>query len=481
MTVRPETGIIAGVTITASFDMLRSLPKLLDWIVWPLAVVYTCTVPVSTSYALRGDRSLFIFIMGIVTLSLAGLLGLKLFVDFQTQNKVVIERFIFFKDLLLIAAIYLIISIGSTVFTEDPNSLDFAIQKLTIFGGMLVNTILLPIVYGGKKQVEILVRSYVGFALFMCAIFTGIFVMTGGSFDRYLYNDVGAAYGLPDWLGIAFDPNLMMFGVGFAIVLFLVYYYDRYKQINRQQWLKIAGISLPIVFFVLVINSRTAAMSMAIGMLGWFLIKMKYQKKLRQVLTFAIVMLTCFHFYTSFAVNPGVSTSSSSAPKNEVYNDLTAGREESNEDRLMRIEAIFQEWLARDKTIVLGYGYSMEAVGGKDPHNIYLSHLYGTGLLGFLAFGALIGRSFQKFANLEKNLKTSTIMILVYICIGGLTYWHIKTFWVPLMLYLAINIANYEDIQNSLQKLEDEIFASIPKVDRRSTGSKAAFKKYKKW
>jgi hypothetical protein len=121
--------------------------------------------------------------------------------------------------------------------------------------------------------------------------------------------------------------------------------------------------------------------------------------------------------------------------KSEIYTNITEGREISNEDRMFRLVYSYELWLSNIKSIIIGRGYGIEILEF-DPHNIYLTHLYSNGVMGFLAFAAFIVS--MKVYGRKLTAKEDGVinLSLLYIAIGAATYWHNKSMWVIFLLCL---------------------------------------------
>jgi O-antigen ligase len=244
------------------------------------------------------------------------------------------------------------------------------------------------------------------------------------SFNRYDYNNFGAVFGLPEELGLAFDPNIMLFGFMYGLICIFSYYSSEKLPKQRVLKLGILGLAALTIGLLALMFSRTTAIALTVT-ITVYLVR-RYYRDYRMWLVVAVL---------TFFVIVSLPELTNFVNKSEIYTNITEGREISNEDRLFRLVYSYELWLSNLKSIIIGRGYGIEILEF-DPHNIYLTHLYSNGVVGFMAFAAFIvaiklyGRGLTAKENGVINLS------LLYIGIGAATYWHNKSMWVIFLLCL---------------------------------------------
>jgi O-antigen ligase len=397
------------------------MPKLIEnlkKITFAVLMLYVVTVPISSSALAVDDNPLFQKIVNALTLATTALILSCVFMQGQQDpQSIKTEPYLF-----ITATLYLSMCLGSALFAE--HDLEHCLGRVVTLFCFMNNAFWPHILYPQRKHLNYLTGGIIISTLGMSLVYSYMAVANNFSFNRYDYNNFGEIFGLPEELGLAFDPNIMLFGFMYGLICLLSHYSG--EKLPKQAVLKMVVFGLGILMIGLLglMFSRTTAIALTVT-IGIYLVR-RYFQDYRLWIIVAVLL-----FFTIVSL-PEITNF---VNKSEIYTNITDGREISNEDRMFRLVYSYELWLSNLKSIIIGRGYGIEILEF-DPHNIYLTHLYSNGIIGFSAFAAFIaaiklyGRGLTAKENGVINLS------LLYIAIGAATYWHNKSMWVIFLLCL---------------------------------------------
>jgi len=220
------------------------------------------------------------------------------------------------------------------------------------------------------------------------------------------------------------DPNILAFGL-----LMTVFPLIWFSQSSKRQWLWNLPLAILFCVAVLLTKSRTAIVAFGSSVviasclqLTRGLIRGNDKRIISAILVFLL-------FVGMLAVGAILVPQEFS----QFYARLVSAP--LDEGRLARMEFAINGWQYSLKTVFFGQGYYY-ATKTVDPHNLFLEYLYGSGIVGLLAFIQFIMAVVYFIAKSIKKPMARFIAdrLLWYILVAGLTYWHTKTFWVPILL-----------------------------------------------
>jgi O-antigen ligase len=385
--------------------------------------LYVVTVPISSSAAPVGEDPLFQKGINIVTVLTTLLLLACVFFQWQQDQKTNQQNLRTEPYLVFAAVMYFVICLGSAVFAEKH--LDHCLSRVFTLFCFLNNTFWPHIIFAKNKYLKALNIAIIIASVFLASVYCSIALMNNFSFNRYDYNDIGKAFNLPVELGLNFDPNIMLFGFMYGLItIFSLYSKEKLPSFIPLQ-MGVFGISFLMLALLGLMFSRTTAIALSITILFYFI-----RRYLRDYRFWIVIGVLVFFLIVSA---PEISEF---VGNSEIYTNLTEGREISNDDRIFRLESAVSIWLSDLKNIVIGRGYGIEIILDVDPHNIYLTHLHSSGIVGFGAFMAFIFAMKYYGKNLTSRENAVLDMSYLYIAIGATTYWHNKSMWVIFLLCL---------------------------------------------
>jgi O-antigen ligase len=392
--------------------------EILKKFTFAILLLYVVTVPVSSSYLGVDESPLFQKVINALTLLTTGCILSCVFVQgYRNPDSIKTEPY-----LIVTATLYLSMCLGSAMFAE--HDIEHCLGRVVTLFCFLNNAFWPHVLFPKRKHLNYLTGGIIISTLGLALVYSYMAFLNNFSFNRYDYNNVGAVLGLPEELGLAFDPNIMLFGFMYGLICIFSYYSSEKLPKQRVVRLGIFGLAALMLGLLSLMFSRTTAIALTVT-IAIYLIR-RYYRDYRMWLVVAVVM---------FLAIVSLPELSAFVNKSEIYTNITEGREISNEDRLFRLVYSYELWLSNLKSIIIGRGYGIEILEF-DPHNIYLTHLYSNGVVGFMAFAAFIvaiklyGRGLTARENGVINLS------LLYIAIGAATYWHNKSMWVIFLLCL---------------------------------------------
>jgi hypothetical protein len=385
--------------------------------------LYVVTVPVSSSAAAVGEDPLFQKGINILTVLTTLLMLACVFFQWRQDQKTNQQNLRTEPYLVFAAVMYFVICLGSAVFAEKH--LDHCLSRVFTLFCFLNNAFWPHIIFAKDKYLKILNGAIIIASVLLAGIYCSIALLNNFSFNRYDYNDMGKAFGLSAELGLNFDPNIMLFGFMYGLItIFSLYSSEKLPSFVPLR-MGVFGIGFLMLALLGLMFSRTTALALSFTILFYFV--RRYLRDYRFWVVIAILVF--FLIVSSPEINEFVG-------KSEIYTNLTEGREISNDDRLFRLESAVSIWLSDLKNILIGRGYGIEIILDVDPHNIYLTHLHSSGIVGFSAFAAFIFAMKYYGKNLTSRENAVLDMSYLYIAIGAATYWHNKSMWVIFLLCL---------------------------------------------
>jgi O-antigen ligase len=402
------------------------MPKFLEnfkRFTFAVLTLYVVTVPVSSSAAAVGEDPLFQKGINILTVLTTLLILACVFFQWQQDQRNNQQTLKTEPYLVIAAVMYFMICLGSAVFAEKH--LEHCLSRVFTLFCFLNNAFWPHIIFAKDKYLKFLNGAIITASVFLAGIYCSIALLNNFSFNRYDYNDMGKAFGLPAEWGLNFDPNIMLFGFMYGLITIFSFYSSEKLPTAVPLKMGIFGIGILMVGLLGLMFSRTTAIALSFTILFYFV--RRYFRDYRFWIVIAILVF--FLIVSSPEINEFVG-------KSEIYTNLTEGREISNDDRLFRLESAISIWLSDLKNIVIGRGYGIEIILDVDPHNIYLTHLHSSGVVGFGAFAAFIFA--MKYYGKSLTLRENAVldMSYLYIAIGAATYWHNKSMWVIFLLCL---------------------------------------------
>jgi hypothetical protein len=385
--------------------------------------LYVVTVPVSSSAAAVGEDPLFQKGINILTVLTTLLMLACVFFQWQQDQKTNQQNLRTEPYLVFAAVMYFVICLGSAIFAEKH--LDHCLSRVFTLFCFLNNAFWPHIIFAKDKYLKFLNEAIIVASVFFAGTFCSIALLNNFSFNRYDYNDMGKAFGLPPELGLNFDPNIMLFGFMYGLITIFSLYSSEKLPTFVPLRMGIFGISFLMLALLGLMFSRTTAIALSLTILFYFV-----RRYLRDYRFWVVIAILVFFLIV------GAPEINEFVGKSEIYTNLTEGREISNDDRIFRLESAVSIWISDLKNIVIGRGYGIEIILDIDPHNIYLTHLHSSGVVGFGAFAAFIFAMKYYGKNLTSRENAVLDMSYLYIAIGAATYWHNKSMWVIFLLCL---------------------------------------------
>jgi O-Antigen ligase len=402
------------------------MPKIIEnfkKFTFAVLTLYVVTVPVSSSAAGVGEDPLFQKGINILTVLTTVLILTCVFFQWQ-YDKNSTEKSLRTEPYLVLTALgYFVICLISAVLAEKH--LDHCLSRVFTLFCFLNNAFWPHIIFAKEKYLKYLTGAIIIASLCLAGIYCSIAVLNNFSFNRYDYNDMGKAFKLPAELGLNFDPNIMLFGFMYGLITMFSFYSSEKLPNFIPLRIGIFGLVFVMLGLLGLMFSRTTAI--ALGLTVIFYLIRRYFRDYRLWVVVAVLV---------FAMIVSAAEIGEFVGNSEIYSNLTEGREISNDDRLFRLETAISIWLSDIKNIIIGRGYGIEIILDADPHNIYLTHLHSSGVVGFLAFGAFIFAMKYYGKNLMSRENAVLDMSYLYIAIGATTYWHNKSMWVIFLLCL---------------------------------------------
>jgi hypothetical protein len=381
--------------------------------------LYVITVPVSSSAAAVGEDPIFQKVINILTvLTTVLLLSCVVLQRQQDKESIKTEPYLGFT-----AIMYFIICLGSAAFAEKY--LEHCFSRVFTLFCFLNNAFWPHIIFPKSKHLNFLTGAIVVNTVFLASLYSYMAVLNNFSFNRYDYTDIGKVFGIPSEFGFSFDPNIMLFGFMYGLItMFSLYSSEKLPSFIPLK-MGIFGLGAVMMGLLGLMFSRTTAIALILTILIY--VVRRYFRDYRFWIGVAVLLF--FAIISAPEIGEFIG-------KSEIYTNATEGREISNDDRLFRLDTAIAIWLSDLKNIVIGRGYGIEIILDSDPHNIYLTHLHSSGVVGFLAFAAFIFAMKFYGKGLTSRELAVVDMSFIYIAIGAATYWHNKSMWVIFLLCL---------------------------------------------
>lgn len=362
------------------------------------------------------DNLIGIFLCGVVLFAL--LVGVK----FYSRDSLVLE-----------SAFFYVVVLGLSVLHSSDQLYSF--QRYLSIGGYAFLALLIPRLLAAKAP--FLGTSVLLFSAFSSLIiWVSYFVLGMSGWGRMTiptWSDGQFKY-FPGGWGTSPDPNIL----GFGLILSLLF------------GLAISPVkkSTKLFFIVLTVSATMLTLSRTVFVSGflaliiaWFLsilFKSKVDLHAIKLDPKKIILILLILFV-------GVALLYTITPVDQIFERLA----DKDEVRIAIYAQVFESWLASYKTIIFGVGFDM-ASAIQDPHNIYVTALHDSGIIGFTALLFFMTSVFVSLVNIKnERIRFMALLIFFFIAIGGLFYWHTKTFWVALMFSLLLryyDLARYKEL-----------------------------------
>jgi hypothetical protein len=388
-----------------------------------ILTLYVVTVPVSSSAAAVGEDPLFQRGINILTVLTTVLILACVFFQWQQDQKNNENNLKTEPYLVLATLAYFVACLGSAAFAEK--NLEHCFSRVFTLFCFLTNTFWPHIIFSKDKYLKFLNGAIIVASICLAGVYCSIAVLNNFSFNRYDYNDMGKAFGLPTELGLNFDPNIMLFGFMYGLIVIFSFYSSAKLPSFIPFKMGVFGLGFVMIGLLGLMFSRTTAIALGLTLLIYVVRRYFRDRRFWGVISIIIIFLII-----------GSAEIGEFIEKSEIYTNLTEGREISNDDRLLRINSAVAIWLSDLKNIVIGRGYGIEIILDVDPHNIYLTHLHSSGVVGLFAFATFVFAMKYYGKNLTSPENSVLDMSFIYIAIGAATYWHNKSMWVIFLLCL---------------------------------------------
>ena len=376
------------------YDGIRAISGLLIFII-PLFVL-----PIARDYFEFPKMFLFYFLV----LLLVGLWVLL----------IIFEKKIFIKkiSLWLPISLLLFVWILSTIFSIHPDTSLFgnpwrfnggllSIFAFIIFTFIVINTI-------DVKDINF----YLKVALISTLSTALIGIMQAFKIIKFLPSDgrIGSTLGQANFLG-----SFLLIGI------FISIYFVLTTQKTLKKFLSILFIYLPILYCLILTASRSAWLSLAIGILFFalFLLLFKFKKQF-----LVISLISIISFLAFFPILKQKYRIINLSPQGTIYSRIYAWKGAweitKNNPILGTGPETFLYAMPKYRDARLNYNYENWTSRFDKAHNEFLNLLATTGFLGFLTFLYLLFVVFKNSLKLSKVTNDFQIKILVSSLLAGL-------------------------------------------------------------
>jgi hypothetical protein len=139
-----------------------------------------------------------------------------------------------------------------------------------------------------------------------------------------------------------------------------------------------------------------------------------------------------------------------------------------NSDISLRLEIfrdVYGNWGNSLTEIFFGVGLDIARIL-RDPHNIYLTALHDSGVFGVFGLCTFLFFLFNFLLKCKiLYYRLWSMLIFWFIVIGGLSYWHTKTFWASIMFIIFLRQIDHYQYERS-KGLNSEVFNGRNEVKR---------------
>lgn len=300
----------------------------------------------------------------------------------------------------------------------------YSLGRFSIISGYAFVAILVPALFAWRApQISRLVLVYA--VISSTVIWMSFLVLGMSSWGRMTiptwYNGMFTYF--PEGWGSSADPNMLGFGLILCLVFGLLF-----MRISSLKSLLLIGFCISAAALTM---SRTAFLSLLVAlMLAGIVVALPEMGKGKYLRIRKESVLKL-----SSALALGVGCAYFFSPFQALFQRFLL---DNNSGRIERIVHVLGNWAENGNSILVGVGFD-NARTSIDPHNIYLTALHDSGLVGLTMLLVFLFTVFVYSLNITIfRLRFFANFIFFYITIGGLTYWHTKTFWVSIMFVLFI-------------------------------------------
>lgn len=329
-------------------------------------------------------------------------------------------------SVLLAGLAYFCILFVSVVLSAAPG---YSLQRYLVIAGYAFVALSVPYLFAHRSAV--LGRWLFAAGLFSASVIYGAYALLGmSSWGRMTiptyYPPTGRFEYFPEGWGSSADPNMLAVGLALSVLFFLA--------VSPLRWRSWAA-SAYVLGAAALTGSRTAfaALIVSLGM-GALLVGLPWLLARSQAVRVRLSGLLA----AALAVPGMVWLAVTMLPLGLLIERLLQG----DSLRWKLAEHALGVWLDNLKHLVIGAGFNI-ARSVSDPHNIYLTALHDSGVLGLLGLLTLLAVVLIKALwVVDVKLRFWGVSIFFFIAFSGMTYWHTKTFWVAVMLVLLICTAD---------------------------------------
>jgi len=323
--------------------------------------------------------------------------------------------------LLFFAVLYFFWLFVSVITSPEPV---YSFKRYLIIGGYAFIAFLLPRVL--TMEVPLLSRLVFIFGFVSaCIIWISYAILGMPSWGRMTiptWHNGSFKY-FPEGWGSSADPNMLGFGLLLSLLFGMTFFTER------------KVLSFAVVFIVVsaafLTFSRTALFSIIISLLLSLVVYLftkrpfKFKRpKFDYFVYFFLGTSLIIIFYLYLPVIEFV---------NRAYQKGMAVR-------FNLYEEVIANWIEKENSVLTGVGFNMARVI-KDPHNIYVTALHDSGIVGLVLLFIFMGLLFLACLRVKKEwLCFLCLLIFFYIAAGGMAYWHTKTFWASVMFIQFIYV-----------------------------------------
>lgn len=317
---------------------------------------------------------------------------------------------------------YFTVLFASVVFSTAP---EYSASRYAVIAGYAFVALLVPHAFTARAVLiaQTLALAAVASASVILLAYATLGMSHWGrmTIPTYYPPSGGFEY-FPEGWGSSADPNILGVGLLIGLLAFLAWAPRRWWR-----W----PVAAYVVTAAALTGSRTAFAALALGLtMGLLLVAVPYLLARAPWLRVRLSQwsLTVVGGLTALTIAFWLF------PAGLLLERFTAGDAVRAELAASAIDG----WLASAGNFWLGAGFNL-ARTVNDPHNIYLTAVHDSGVLGLLALLALMTVLLLRTLRVASPVSRFWgVTILFFIAAAGMTYWHTKTFWVSVMLVLLI-------------------------------------------
>jgi hypothetical protein len=351
---------------------------------------------------------------------------------------------------ILIAGIfYFITLLNSVIFSQDPM---YSAKRMLIIGGYIFVSLVTPyLLKNCGKSVGI--SSLFSACLSAIIIWLSYLLIGMSSWGRMTIPTIvnGRPVYFPGGWGTSSDPNIL----GFGLLLTLLFGLAASRPPLR--------ISLLITIFIfsasLLTMSRTAIFAISLALLFvlvWYSFLRIFSSRETIKLPMSKLVIGFSSVFLIILLAP--TTNPLDLFLQRVFNSEYSLRLEIFRD-------VYGNWGNSLTEVFFGVGFDIARIS-RDPHNIYLTALHDSGVFGVFGLCTFLFFLFNFLLKCKiLYYRLWSMLIFWFIVIGGLSYWHTKTFWVSIMFIISLRQIDHYQYENS-KGLNSEVFNGRNEVKR---------------